>query len=172
MQILVHLGGKPVTLHMRDFDDNVDTDILTSVDHSNLYGEAVTVSALLNHVGILKAQMESEVAEKKLDLDVYEAQFKQSARKSAVSSGEKVTENSLDEKVSCDQGIILKKKNLINAQLNLGIVDSLFWSVKSKDQKLNNLIKGVTPEELYNELIDCTINNIVVKKHRSITDPK
>ena len=172
MQIAIHLGNKPVTLTFSDFEDEVDVDRLTSIDHSNLYGESVTISALLNHVGMLKAQQEKYYAEKKLELDVYEAEFKQTTRKSAVAAGEKITENGVTEKLDSDPGVIIKRKNVINANYNLGIIDSLFWSVKSKDQKLNNLIKGVTPEELYNELIDGSINGILIKKHKSITDPK
>ena len=172
MKIVIHLDGKPVTLNFSDFEDEVDVDKLTSIEHSNLYGEAVTISALLNHVGMLKAQQEKIFSEKKLELEVYEAEFKQTTRKSAVASGEKITENGVTEKLDSDPGVIIKRKNVISAQYNLGIIDSLFWAVKSKDQKLNNLIKGVTPTELYNELIDGTINGILIKKHKSITDIK
>jgi len=172
MQIIIHLDNKPVTLNFKDFDDELDIDQLMKIDHSNLYGEAVTISALLNHVGILKAQQERVYAEKKLESDIYEAELKQSIRKSAVASGEKITENGVSEKIDSDPGIVIKRKNVINAKYNLEVLDSLFWSVKSKDQKLNNLIKGVTPAELYNELVEGTINNILIKKHKSVTDPK
>jgi hypothetical protein len=170
MQTLVHLGGKPITLSMKDFSDEVDVDQLTSIDYSNLYGESVTVPALLNQVGILKAGAEKVYAEKKLEADVYESELRQSMRKSAVSTGEKITENGLNEKIDSDQGVIRKKKEVINAKYNLDIVDSLFWSVSAKNKKLDNLVKGVTPQELYNELQDGIINNILIKKHRSIVD--
>ena len=170
MQTLVHLGGKPVTLNMRDFEDSVDVDQLTSIDYSNIFGEAVTVPALLNQIGILKAQAEKAVAEKKLEADVHEAELRQSIRKSAVASGDKMTESGLNEKIDSDGAVQVKRKNIITANFQLSVVDSLFWSVKAKDQKLNNLIKGVTPEELYNELQDGIINNILIKKHKSVID--
>lgn len=46
MDILVHFNETPVTLVTNGFEDSVDIDKLTSIDYSNLYGEAVTVSAL------------------------------------------------------------------------------------------------------------------------------
>lgn len=172
MQIVIHLGTKPLTLNFREFDEEIDVDQLTHVNYGNIYGEAVTVPALLNHVGMLKAQAEKILAEKKLALDVQEAELKQSLRKSAVAAGDKMTENGLSEKIDSDSGIVVQRKNVIGATYNLAVIDSMYWSVKSKDQKLNNLIKGVSPEELYNELVDGTINNIVIKKQRSITDMK
>ena len=49
MNILVHFNDVPVTLQTNGFEDTVDIDKLTSIEYSNLYGEAVTVSALLNN---------------------------------------------------------------------------------------------------------------------------
>ena len=169
MNIVIHLGDKPVQLFTNDFDDNVDTDELTSINHSNLYGEAVTVPALMNKVGLLKAEAERVHSIKRLELEVFEAELRQSIRKDATAKGDKLTEAGLNELVSKDGGYQIKKKNVITAQYNLSIIESIFWAVKSKDSKLNNLIKGVTPEELFNELVEGTVNNIVIKKRKSIT---
>lgn len=170
MNIVVHLGNKPVQLFTNDFDDEVDVDKLTSIDHSNLYGEAVTVPALMNKIGLLKAESEKVYSEKKLELEVFEAELRQSIRKDATAKGDKLTEAGLNELVAKDGGYQIKKKNIITAQYNLGIVDSIFWAVKSKDSKLNNLIKGVTPEELFDELVEGVVNNILIKKRKSIVD--
>lgn len=170
MQVVLHLGSKPITLNFKEFDGEIDVDQLTSIDHGNLYGEAVTISALLNHVGILKAEAERTHSLKKLEADTFEAALRQTLRKTATETAQKITEAGLTEMVEIDTGYKINKKNVITAEYNLGIVDSLFWSIKSKDQKLNNLIKGITPEELYQELIEGTINNILIKKHKSITE--
>lgn len=172
MRTVVFLGSKPVTLNTKDFDEEVNVDQLLAIDYSNLYGEAVTISALMNQVGILKALSEEDVAQHKLKLEVYEADLKQRFRRESNATAQKVTEAGLNEMVSIDPGYQIEKKNLIKSNYNLEIVESIWWSVKSKDQKLNNLVKGVTPEELFNELIDGTVNNIVLKKRKSITDQK
>lgn len=169
MKTVLHLSSKPVVLVMRDFDDEVDADQLTSIDHSNLYGEAVTTPALMNHIGVLKAIGEKALAEKKLELEVFESTLRQSIRKDAIAKSDKLTEAGLNELVAMDGGYQVKKKNVATAQYNLGIVDSLFWAVQSKDRKLNNLIKAVTPEELFEELVDGVVNNIVIQKRKGIT---
>lgn len=172
MQTVIHLGGKPLTLTTRSFDNEVDCDELCFIDYANLFGEAVTAPALLNQIGLLVAECEKLVSSKKLELESQEASLKQSARKSAVGSGEKITEASLLEKVEVDEGVKVMKKNLINAQFNLSVVKSLHAAVVSKNKKLDVLIYGVTPQELYNELQDGIINNILIKKRKSIVDPK
>jgi len=170
MQTVVHLGGKMITLSQKDFEEFLNVDDLLVIDASNIYGEKVTVPALLNQVGILKAQAERVHSEKKLEADIYEAEFRQSTRKSAVSSSEKMTENGLNEKVDSDQGIIRKRKDIIKAKENLDIVESLLWAVTAKNKKLDNLVKEVTPEEFYADLQEGIINNILIKKRKSITE--
>lgn len=170
MQIVVHLGNRPVTLNFKDFEDGVDTDALLRIDHGNLYGEAVTISAFLNQIGILKVEADRVASTKKLEADIYEADLKQSIRKNAVSAGKKITENGITEKIDCDPGVIIKKKAVIKADYEAGIMNSLLVSAKSKDKKLDNLVRGVSPEELYQELIEVSINNILIKKRKSIID--
>ena len=80
MKILVHFSGVPVELETNGFSGRIDIDQLTSIDYGNLYGEAVTVSALLNKVGLLRAEAEQALAEKKLERDVCEADTKRKWR--------------------------------------------------------------------------------------------
>lgn len=76
MIITTHFANVPVELETNGFDGRIDIDRLTSINYENLFGEAVTVSALLNKVGILRAEAEKAVAEKKLEKDIYEADRK------------------------------------------------------------------------------------------------
>lgn len=168
MKEVIFLGSKPVTLKFNDFSDEVDVDKLLSVDYSNLYGEAVTIPALLNQVGILKAQAERAYSEKKLEFEVFEAELRQRLRKEATETSQKMTEASLNELVSTDGGYKVKKKNVTTSKYNLDICDSIFWAVSAKNKKLDNLVKGVTPQELYDELIEGTINNILIKKNKPL----
>jgi hypothetical protein len=73
----------------------------------------------------------------------------------------------LDEEVTLDKAWQISKKSVISAKRDMDFIDALYWSVQSKDKKLSVLVKGVTPEELYNELVDGVINNIVIKKVKS-----
>ena len=146
MEILVHFNDVPVTLVTNGFEDTVDIDKLTSIEYSNLYGEAVTVSALLNKVGLLRAEAEKKVAECKLEKEVYEAQTKKEWRREANRNGGKFTlaledgeveEIKLSEK-ALDEALLLDEdyQNLciayIDAQKNFSVLDALQLAVQDK----------------------------------------
>jgi hypothetical protein len=164
---------------MKDFDDEVDIDMMTGIDYSNLFGEAVTVSANLNRFGILKASAEEKLSKAKLELDIYESGLRKSFRREAnMNDGKfkvgdeaiKLTEGSLNEAIMLDKGLQVMKNNIIKFQKNVSDLDSIFWSISSKDKKLNNMLKAVTPSEFYNEIIEGAVNGFVIKKHKRIDE--
>jgi len=178
MRTIIHIDDNPLELIMADFDSEINVDEITSIDYSNLFGEAVTISTLLNRIGILKARAEAIYAEKKLEFDIYEAtQRKRLRREAAMNSNYfkiedqqiKLTENSLEEAIIIDAGWQVNKKNVIKAQETLNKVDSLYWAVQSKDRKLSTIMKPVTPEEFFDEIVEGKVNGILIKKKKSIT---
>lgn len=173
MEILVHFNDVPVTLVTNGFEDTVDIDSLTSIDYSNLYGEAVTVSALLNKVGLLRAEAERAVSEKKLEKEVYEADMKKGWRREANRNGGKFTveeeeiklsEKALDEALLLDEDYQKLCLEYIEAQKNFSVLDALQWSVQDKSKKLNNLLKPVTPQEFLSELVEGEVNSFLIAK--------
>lgn len=173
MEILVHFNNVPVTLTTNGFDGIVDVDRLTSIDYSNLYGEAVTVSALLNKIGLLRAEAEKTMSEKKLERDVYEAEKKRIWRREANTNGGKFTvdgseikisEKALDEALLLDEGYQDLSIEFIDAQRNFSMLDSLQWSIQDKSKKLNNMLKPVTPQEFVNDLVEGEVNSFLITK--------
>lgn len=173
MEILVHFNDVPVTLVTNGFEETVDIDKLTSIDYSNLYGEAVTVSALLNKVGLLRAEAECAVSEKKLEKEVYEADMKKGWRREANRNGGKFTiedeeiklsEKALDEALLLDEDYQKLCLEYIDAQKNFSVLDALQWSVQDKSKKLNNLLKPVTPQEFLSELVEGKVNSFLIAK--------
>lgn len=173
MEILVHFNDVPVTLVTNGFEETVDIDKLTSIDYSNLYGEAVTVSALLNKVGLLRAEAERAVSEKKLEKEVYEADMKKGWRREANRNGGKFTiedeeiklsEKALDEALLLDEDYQKLCLEYIEAQKNFSVLDALQWSVQDKSKKLNNLLKPVTPQEFLSELVEGKVNSFLIAK--------
>lgn len=66
MKIMVEIGTKTVVLVSPDKDEEIELDDVTTINYSNLYGEAVTVSGLLNKVGLMKVEYEKKAKEEKL----------------------------------------------------------------------------------------------------------
>lgn len=174
--VVLDFGNNPVTLKFKMFEDEINLDELTSIDYSNLYGEAVTISALLSKLGIFRAEAEKHLSQCKLDYEICEAQIRKGHRKFANNNGGKIqlddgtlikmTENGLDEVLKTDIFWQKKKKKWIEAKRQYDYIDAIFWSASSKDKKLNNIVKAITPEELYDELIEGAINGIVIQKQQ------
>lgn len=179
MKTLIHIDGKPLTLTMSDFDDEIDVDDMTRINYENLYGDAVTVSALLNKVGILVATAEASYDNKKLEVEFEESRIRKDFRRKAIEDDNyitvdnvriKFTEKSLDDAVNLDKGLQVMKKNVVKAKETHEKIKSFYWGVQSKDKKLNNLISGLTEAQLWDQLVDGSINGILIKKRKSITE--
>jgi hypothetical protein len=57
----------------------------------------------------------------------------------------------------------VKKLNLIKTQKNRDIINSWYWAVQSKSEKLNKLTEKLRPEDLEKELLDETINGVMLR---------
>jgi hypothetical protein len=164
--IVLHLKDKILVLKSEGFDEEVDIDQLTKIDYSNLYGEQVTSAVLLNKVGILRAEAENIYEHKKIEFSIFESELARSKRQDAAANDKKLTEKALEQAIILDPAWRIQKRNLINSKRDLDFVESLYWSVQSKDRKLNAMMKGITPEEFENEIIEGVINTVLIKKHK------
>lgn len=183
--IIVHLSKSILTLSFEMFEGDVDIDDLTKIHYHNIYGEVITVSTLLNKVGVILSEAEEVYNLKKFECEVYEAELKKRLRRESVSSGGKfksyeynekgevisgteiyikATDASIQEAILLDPGYQIKKKNQIKADRDFKIIDKLYWSINSKDKKLNNFIREITPEEFEKEIIEGLVNGIMIKK--------
>ena len=178
MNYEMSLGNKPITLTHDDLDSTINVDTLTKIDTSNIFGEHVTISAAVNRIGLLKAEVQKVMQEAKLDLKLYEGNFKAKLRKQAASNfGKykmrvdnedvevKLTESSLSTSFETDPEWIKIKKAYILSERNFSALESLYWALQDKSRKLNGLVQGTTPEEYVKEMIEGKINGILISKN-------
>lgn len=181
-KVVIEIGEKKIILSFKPFDTDLDLDDLTSIHYENIYGEFVTVSTLLNKVGLLQADIEAVVKDHDLELSIYKANLYEMYRKKLTrkenyvrKEGYKVIEpgnTELENSVYLDEGYKLKYKENIRLHKNLEYIKSLYWSIKSKDNKLSSMMKGVVPEEFQSGIIEGTVNTIMIKKHQSVLPKK
>jgi predicted HicB family RNase H-like nuclease len=177
MKYEMSLGGKPLTLIHDDLDTSINVDNLTKIDTSNIFGEHVTISAAVNRIGLLKAEVQKVMSEAKLDLKMYEGNFKAKLRKQAANnSGKytmrvgnddvaiKLTESALATSFETDAEWIKIKKAYILSERNFNALESLYWACQDKSRKLNGLVQGTTPDEYVSEMIEGKVNGILIKK--------
>ena len=179
MKYTIHVGDQPITLEHDNFDSIINVDDLTKIDTSNLFGEAVTISAAVNRIGLLKAEVEGLMADTKLEIKIFESNYKSKLRKDASKSGGtytirvdnedvsvKITEKALETCFESDEKWIELMRRFNKAEKNFNALSSLYWATQDKSRKLNGLVSGTTPQEFVEGLIEGKVNGMLITKKR------
>lgn len=163
---LIQIGNKSYKLLFDDFDEDVDIDSLLKIDYSNLIGELTTFPVILNRFGILLAEAESQVAETKLNMDVYEAKMKEKLRVELAeqNNGKSPTVEALNNAVVSNKAYQAMKRKYIEVVKTRDYINSIFWSAKDKSEKLNKLSLSIQPGDLSDSVIEGKVNSVLIKR--------
>ena len=169
---IIQIGGNTYKLIFDNFDEDVDIDSLLKIDYSNLIGELVTFPVILNRFGILLAEAESQVAETKLNMDVYEAKNKERLRIELAeqNNGKAPTVEALNNAVVSNKAYQAMKRKYIEVVKTRDYINSIFWAVKDKSEKLNKLSLSIQPGDLSDSVIEGRVNNVLVKKTKKVIE--
>ena len=169
---IIQIGGNTYKLIFDNFDEDVDIDSLLKIDYSNLIGELVTFPVILNRFGILLAEAESQVAETKLNMDVYEAKTKERLRIELAeqNNGKAPTVEALNNAVVSNKAYQAMKRKYIEVAETRDYINSIFWAVKDKSEKLNKLSLSIQPGDLSDSVIEGRVNNVLVKKTKKVIE--
>lgn len=169
---IIQIGGNTYKLIFDNFNEDVDIDSLLKIDYSNLIGELVTFSVILNRFGILLAEAESQVAETKLNMDVYEAKTKERLRIELAeqNNGKAPTVEALNNAVVSNKAYQAMKRKYIEVVKTRDYINSIFWAVKDKSEKLNKLSLSIQPGDLSDSVIEGRVNNVLVKKTKRVIE--
>ena len=169
---IIQIGGNTYKLIFDNFDEDVDIDSLLKIDYSNLIGELVTFPVILNRFGILLAEAESQVAETKLNMDVYEAKTKERLRIELAeqNNGKAPTVEALNNAVVSNKAYHAMKRKYIEVVKTRDYINSIFWAVKDKSEKLNKLSLSIQPGDLSDSVIEGRVNNVLVKKTKKVIE--
>ena len=86
-----------------------------------------------------------------------------------MASGEKKpTEEQSNDYLNTHPDVISKRKRLLTYKKACDYINSIYWSVKSKDDKLSVLMKGVTPEDFSKGIIEGVVNGFFIKKFNNL----
>lgn len=165
MKKVVQIKDKTYTLKFDNFDEDVEVDSLLKIDYSNLLGELVTFPVIVNRFGVLLADAENEVAEAKLNLDVFEAKTKERLRnKLTEENGKTPTVDALNSALMLDKAYQQMKKKYFESQKTRDYINSIFWSAKDKSEKLVKLSLTLQEGELSDTVLEGRVNSVLIKK--------
>lgn len=158
-------SGKIVTLILQEFDSEMEVDDLLRIDYANIMGEILTFPLMYNRIANLRAEMDELQSKTRLDTRIFEHQLREKKRKSlsAESEGKRITDTQIETAMHMDAEYRKKKEYYYKIQKNFGYLDSLYWSAASKDKKLDKMSDKLRPEDFDKELIEGTINGILIK---------
>lgn len=157
----ITIGDKTYELKIDEFDEEMDVDSLLRIDYSNLIGEMVTFPVIVNRFGNMLSELESKVAEQKLNLEILEAKLKERFKSElqAANGGKNPTVDALNNAVLLDKTYQAMRKKYIEVQKNRDYINSMFWSAKDKSDKISILMKSS----------DITLENAELKGANGVT---
>lgn len=170
--VTVSFANSVVNLQFGGFEQNIDLDDYVSIDYGNIYAELITISPLMNRIGIWRAQAEGEYDEYKLECKIYEAGLGERLIKSlattTVSSGNlRYPSNERVERcILLDEGVLLRRKKLYRLKKEFQYMDSFYWALKEKAGKLNRISESMnlSPIDFESHIVEGSINGYLIKK--------
>lgn len=163
---VINIGDNRYVLKFDEFEDDVDIDALLKIDYSNLLGEMLTFPTIVSKFGNMLAEAESQVSEKKLDLDVTEAKLKETYRLelSKKNGGKNPTVDQLNAVVLQDKVFFAKKKSYINAQKVRDYMLTAYLAAKDKSEKINKVYFQASAGDIPEQVIEGRVNSTIIKK--------
>lgn len=139
-----------------DEDVEINLDQLLKVDIANLSLEVITFPIMLNQIGLLMADANYNVNVAKMQVEQYEGQLAESLRSGYVpESGSKGMSNEkVAEAIARDPKYILKKQIYFKRIKEQEIINSLYWSMKSKDSKLDKLSMSIQAGDVETAIVE------------------
>lgn len=146
---------------------NIDVDKITRIQHDKIGAEVLTFPVLLNRLGLILAEAESQVARAELELKIGKAELTKKAAKSLENNGQKATEMNVMAWIRSRSEYRELNETHIEAVRKKAIVNSAYWAAKDKSDKLNKISDKLTSDELMIDTLSDEINGIkiIVKKN-------
>lgn len=159
-RILVDIGnGYSVAMRFSLPDEDIDLDALLRIDIANLAAEIVTIPIALNKFGLLLADATSNHNRSKMNLYIAESKKREEIRDDKTIK-EKKTELYFNDQVVLDKKCQALKILMYKRSKEMEYMNSIYWSLKSKDDKLNKLSLTLQSGDIYDQLVATRIKRI------------
>jgi len=154
-----------VTLHHASTGDDIDIDAILSIDYSNIYAEIVSLPLLMMRLGRLRSEAEAISMRAKAKHEFVKSERYEHYRKKLNNGTKSPSIPQIDASVATDQKVKNAFRAHVDAQKDYNDMDSIFWSLKSKDKKLDKIMESMKlhPKEFDKEILISKFNDVIVK---------
>lgn len=159
--------GKTVVLYLSELEE-INLSEVTSIDYSNLMGEYLTVANFFNSAANLRTQCQEELTNLKLEFEVWwSRKYIDIKNHYSEELKRKPTIDEIEAQIKI-RGDYKKQKLSINQmERNLSLLDNLYWAIKDKSGKIEQIFHKISPEEFSKEIMEGQVNNILIKIKKS-----
>jgi hypothetical protein len=163
--LTLNFGDKVIRFKMEDFEDDLDIDNLLKIDYSNLVAELITFSVILNKIGILSAEMDSELRLSKLNLKIKESKIRQQVREELTfnQDGGKIknpTVQEVEDGMNSNKIFVSISKKHIQTEKECDYIKSIYEAAKQKSAKLDRLSFTIQVGDVDEALVQKQLNKI------------
>ena len=158
----IKLKDRELRLVSKGLPDDFDIDRILKIDYTNLEAELVTIPILMNNVGLLLADMDSEVRLAELKLKKEKAKLAEQGREAIKEdkNGKAATNDETLEYVRSQISYDVLNRKLSSAIYKRDVINSIYWSIKSKQEILQNLSKSMNFGDFQDALVRNSIREI------------
>ncbi len=152
-------------------DQEVDLNRLMFIDYMNLSAEIATFSIVYAGIGFLVADLKRETAKAELELKIYKSKARKEFREEATLLKKRATIDEADDYVRTSVEYRIKNIQHIEFQHRLDTIESLYWSMQGKEQKLRSLCNSLPYQDFVAQLMDTSlkeINYVKLKKFKPL----
>lgn len=152
--------GSDIKLTFNELPDEILVDRILFTDYSNIAAEIATLPVLLNKIGMMLAECEQSQRMAELKLKRWKSQRREAGRVEYIKKKGKFTIDQVDDYVRADPQYVVLNTAWIRAQKQRDDMNTLFWSLKGKQNTLENLSKSISVGDFETGLVKSSMKNI------------
>jgi hypothetical protein len=155
-------NGKELRISFKGLPEDLDSDRILRIDYGNLEAEIATIPVLMNNVGMILAELDNDVRLSELQLSKTKAELAEQGREEikVEKNGKAATNDETNEYVRNHVKYDLMSRKVSNIQMKRDVINSIYWSIKAKQEILQNISKSMNYSDFQDALVNTALKEI------------
>ena len=155
-------NGRILNINFKGLPDDFDVDRIIRVDYNNIEAEIITTPLVMNSIGFVLAETANEVRLAELDLKKQKAIMAESARDEIreEKNGKPATNDEVLEYIRRQPKYDIMNRKVSSAMKKHDLINSIYWSIKAKQEILQNISKSMNFGDFQDALVHTAIKEI------------